>query len=77
MSDRMDIVSGVGGKKMRLIDRLVGKIIRRLVSWHYKRTGFLVYSWGIDEHTDIYIQSAEYTSDGYRFGTREVKYETD
>lgn len=60
---------------MRLIDRLVGKIIRRLVSWYYKRTGFLVYSWGIDEHTDITIRREEYTSDGYKIGTREVKYE--
>lgn len=61
---------------MRLIDRLVGKIIRRLVTWHYKRTGFLTYSWGIDEHTSITILSEEYTSDGYRIGTREVKYES-
>lgn len=62
---------------MRLIDRLVGKIIRKIVTWHYKRTGFLAYSWGVDEYTDITIQSEEYTSDGYRIGTREVKYETD
>lgn len=62
---------------MGLIDRLVGKIIRRIVTWHYKRTGFLTYSWGIDEHTFISIQSEEYTSDGYRIGTRDFKYETD
>lgn len=64
---------------MRMInaDDLVRMIIRRLVSWHYKRTGFLAYSWGIDEHTSITIQSEEYTLDGYRIGTREVKYEAD
>ena len=61
----------------RLIDALIRTIIKIIVSWYYKRTGFLSYSWGIDEHTDITILSEEYTSDGYRIGTREVKYETD
>ena len=61
----------------RLIDALIRTIIKRIVSWYYKRTGFLVYSWGIDEHIDITILSEEYTSDGYRIGTRKVKYETD
>lgn len=36
-----------------------------------------MYSWSIDEHTEISIRSEEYTSDGYRIGTREVKYEAD
>ena len=68
-----------GEKMPRLIDTdaLTRMIIRRIVSWYYKKTGFLAFSWGIDEHTDISIQSREYTSDGYRIGTREVKYETD
>lgn len=63
---------------MRLVDvdTLIRIIIRKIVSWYYKRIGFLAYSWSIDEHTDISIQSEEYTSDGYRIGTREVKYET-
>lgn len=56
-------------------DALIRMIIRKIVSWYYKRTSFLAYSWSIDEHTDISIQSEEYTSDGYRIGTREVKYE--
>lgn len=63
---------------MRLIDAdvLTRTIIRKIVSWYYKRTGFLAYSWSIDEHTDITIRSEEYTLDGYRIGTREVKYES-
>ena len=70
---------GKGEKMARLIDAdaLIRMIIRRIVSWYYKRTGFLEFSWGIDGHTDISIQSREYTSDGYRIGTREVKYGTD
>lgn len=68
----------VEGEKMRLIDVdvLIRRIIKRLVSWYYKRTGFLAYSWSIDEHTEITILSAEYTSNGYRVGTGKVKYET-
>lgn len=62
---------------MRIIDTdaLIRMIIRKIVSCYYKKTGFLVYSWSVDEHTDISIQSEEYISDGYRIGTREVKYE--
>lgn len=60
----------------KLIDALTRMIIRRIVSWYYKRTGFFVLSWGIDDYTDISIQSEECTSDGYRIGTRDVKYET-
>lgn len=61
----------------RLIDAdaLIRMIIRKIVSCYYKKTEFLEYSWSVDEHTDISIQSEEYTSDGYRIGTREVKYE--
>lgn len=64
---------------MKIIDAdaLIRKIIKKIVSWYYKRTGFLAYSWSIDEHTDISIRSEEYTADGYRIGTREVKYEND
>lgn len=64
---------------MRLIDTdvLTRTIIRKIVSWYYKKTGFLMYSWSIDEHTEISIRSEEYTLDGYRIGTRDVKYEND
>lgn len=62
---------------MRLIDAdaLIRFIIRKLVTWYYKRTRFLAFSWGIDENTDISIQSAEYSLDGYRIGTKEVRYD--
>ena len=64
---------------MRLIDAdaLIRFIIRKLVTWYYKRTRFLACSWGIDENTDISIKSAEYSLDGYRIGTKEVRYEAD
>ena len=62
---------------MRLIDAdaLIRFIIKKLVTWYYKRTRFLAYSWGVDENTDISIRSAEYSLDGYRIGTKEVRYD--
>ena len=59
---------------MKLIEFCTKKLIKKLVTWYYKRTGFLAFSWGIDEHTDIRIHSAEYRNDGYRIGTREYSY---
>ena len=61
----------------RLIDanELIRFIIKKLVTLYYKRTRFLAFSWGIDESTDISILSEEYSLDGYRIGTKEVKYE--
>ena len=59
----------------RYIDALIRFIIRKLVTWYYKRTRFLALSWGIDENTDISIQSEEYSLDGYRIGTKEVRYD--
>ena len=44
----------------KLIDALIRTIIKIIVSWYYKRTGFLSYSWGIDEHTDITILSEKW-----------------
>lgn len=62
---------------MRLIDAdaLIRFIIKKLVTLYYKRTRFLAFSWGIDESTDISIRSEEYSLDGYRIGTKEVRYE--
>lgn len=62
---------------MRLINAnaLIRFIIRKLVTWYYKRAGFLMFSWEIDSNTDICIYSAVYKDDGYRIGTKEVKYE--
>lgn len=57
------------------MNALIKLVIKKMCTWYYKRTGFLVFSWGIDENTDISILSEEYSLDGYRIGTKEVKYE--
>lgn len=61
----------------RLIDAdaLIRFIIKKLVTWYYKRTRFLAFSWGIDVNTDISIRSEEYSLEGYRIGTKEVRYD--
>ena len=57
------------------MNALIKLVIKKMVTWYYKRTRFLAFSWGIDENTDISILSEEYSLDGYRIGTKEVKYE--
>ena len=56
-------------------NELIRLIIKKLVTLYYKRTRFLAFSWGIDESTDISILSEEYSLDGYRIGTKEVRYD--
>lgn len=56
---------------------MLDKIIKLLVNYKYKRHKFLVWSWGLDEHTDINIISEEYYPDRHRFGLREDKYKAE
>lgn len=55
---------------MRLIDWL----IKLMLNFKYKRKPFMVWSWGIDEHTDIVIITAEYYDDYYRYGLKTEVY---
>ena len=57
--------------KERLFKGIVKPIVRFLVNLWYKKYPFLVYSWGIDEHTDIHIMTEESYLDRHRFGVRE------
>lgn len=60
-----------------MIDSLLKLLIRKLVTIYYKRTKFLVYSWGIDEFTDMNIISEEYHRSYHRFGFRTDNYEVE
>ena len=53
-----------------MINDFLAKIIRKLVTFYYKRTHFSSYSWGIDERNDIHIISEEVFETYTRFGTR-------
>lgn len=56
-------------------DKLIKKLIKKLVTWKYKRDGFYAWSWGVDEHVDIHILTEESYLDRHRFGTREETYD--
>ena len=55
--------------------RLVDWMIKLLVNYKYKKNPFMTWTWGIDEHIDIVILSAEYYDDYYRYGVRTKYYE--
>ena len=58
---------------MKVLDWL----IKILVNYKYKKQGFYVWTWGIDEYTDMYIMSEESYLDRHRFGLKEERYEID
>lgn len=56
---------------------MINWLIKLLVNYKYKKEPFMFWSWGIDEHTDIVILSAEYYDDHYRYGLRTEFYKTE
>lgn len=53
------------------MEKIIKWLIRKLVTVYYKHYPFYVYSWGIDEHTDLYIISEESYFNRHRFGLKE------
>lgn len=53
-----------------MINDFLAKIIRKLVTFYYKRTHFCSYSWGVDERNDIHILSEEVFDTYTRIGCR-------
>ena len=53
------------------MQRVIDRLIKLLVNYKYKKEAFYIWSWGIDENTDIYIISEESYPDRHRFGLRE------
>ena len=60
-----------------MINKILQKLIRKLVTLYYKRTHFLAYCWGIDETNDIQILSREQFESYERVGIREIPYKTE
>ena len=52
-------------------EKIIKWLIRKLVTFYYKHYPFYTYSWGIDEHTDLYVISEESYFNKHRFGLRE------
>lgn len=56
------------------INAILMKTIKAAATLLYKRTGFMTYSWGINEYVDVYLISEESREGYHRFGTREETY---
>lgn len=54
---------------------MIDWLIKLLVNYKYKKEPFSVWSWGVDENTDINIITAEYYQDQYRYGTRQERFQ--
>ena len=62
------------GSEGDMIDSLIRKSIKMLVTLYWKRTRFLSYTWGVDENVDLYVISEESYLDRHRFGLHEEKF---
>lgn len=58
-----------------IINKFLWWLTKRSVTALYKRTRFLIFSWGLDENTDLYLISEESYHDRHRFGLHEEKYD--
>lgn len=55
------------------INKFLTWLAKKSVTALYKRTHFWVFSWGLDENTDLYLMSEESYHDYHRFGVSEEK----
>ena len=65
--------------KESIIQTMVNKFLtwlsKKSVTALYKQTHFWVFSWGLDEHTDLYLFSEESYHGRHRFGLHEETYD--
>ena len=54
------------------INKFLTWLAKKSVTALYKRTHFWVFSWGLDENTDLYLMSEESYPDYHRFGMRKA-----
>ena len=58
-----------------MVNKFLTWISKKSVTALYKQTHFWAFSWGLDEHTDLYLFSEESYHDRHRFGLHEETYE--
>ena len=54
-----------------MVNKALTWLSKKSVTALYKRTHFWVFSWGLDENTDLYLMSEESYHDYHRFGVSE------
>lgn len=63
--------------KESIIETAINKFLiwlaKKSVTALYKRTRFWVFSWGLDENTDLYLMSEESYHGYHRFGVSEER----
>lgn len=57
------------------MNKVIWWIVKKLITLMWEREHFFVYSWGVDEHVDLYVMSEESYSDRHRFGLHEEKFD--
>ena len=58
-----------------MVNKFLTWLSKKSVTALYKRTHFWVFSWGLDENTDLYLMSEESYHDRHRFGLHEETYD--
>ena len=58
-----------------MVNKFLTWLSKKSVTALYKQTHFWAFSWGLDEHTDLYLFSEESYHDRHRFGLHEETYE--
>lgn len=56
------------------MERILNWLIKKLVTFYYRKYPFYTWSWGVDENIDLYVISEESTLKYHRFGTRAEVY---
>ena len=59
------------------MNKLLKWIIRKLVTFYYRKYPFYTCSWGVNDNLDLMIISEESYPDYHRYGLREEKYDYD
>jgi len=55
-----------------MAEKVLEKLIKKLVNLYYRRTHFYAWTWGIDEMNGISILSEEVHENFTRYGTKEI-----
>lgn len=58
-----------------MVNKFLTWLSKKSVTALYKQTHFWAFSWGLDEHTDLYLFSEESYHDRHRFGLHEETYD--
>lgn len=59
------------------MERILNWLIKKLVTFYYRKYPFYAWSWGVDENVDLHVISEESTLKSHRYGTRTEVYKNE